>query len=222
MNTPSLLSVRTGRIAPLGPSGVSSGFIKYGVDGPVGIELLGLAGDEQADLSVHGGPEKAVYGYAASHYSAWSADFPAHAHQFGPGSMGENLTIAGIDEADICVGDVHAIGSTRLQVCQPRQPCFKFALRFGNDRLPHAMIRNGRTGWYYRVLQPGIVRAGDSVTLDERPNPDFAFNRLVAIVYRRGATLEDMTRVAAMAEVASQIRRHAQRVIERAGKGMQA
>ncbi len=136
--------------------------------------------------------------------------------------MGENLTIAGIDEADICVGDVHAIGSTRLQVCQPRQPCFKFALRFGNDRLPHAMIRNGRSGWYYRVLQPGIVRAGDSVTLDERPNPDFAFNRLVAIVYHRGATLEDMTRVAAMAEVASEIRRQAQRVIDRAGKGMQA
>ena len=72
--------------------------------------------------------------------------------------MGENLTISGLDESDICVGDVHAIGSALLQACQPRQPCFKFALRHGNKRLPKAMVRLGFSGWYYRVLKTGHLR----------------------------------------------------------------
>lgn len=120
-----VLSIQTGRAATLGPYGVNSGFVKSGVDGAVEVGLLGLAGDEQADLSVHGGPEKAVYAYAAAHYAAWSQDYPEHADRFRPGSLGENLTIEGLDESDICVGDVHLIGDVRLQVCQPRQPCFK-------------------------------------------------------------------------------------------------
>src|SRR4051812_23568955 len=122
-----LLSVQTGRAAPLGPDAVPSAFVKTARQDAVAVTPLGLQGDEQADLQVHGGPEKAVYGYAASHYPAWAEQFPALA--FSGGAMGENLTIAGLEEKDICVGDVHSIGSSLLQVCQPRQPCFKFALR---------------------------------------------------------------------------------------------
>ncbi|MCY7397862.1 MAG: MOSC domain-containing protein, partial [Sphingomonas bacterium] len=84
-----------------------------------------------------------------------------------------------MSEADLCVGDVHRIGSATLQMCQPRQPCFKFALRFGDKRLPRAMVRNGRTGWYYRVLEPGTIAAGDPVACIERPHPDMAFERLI-------------------------------------------
>ena len=212
-----LLSVQLGAIAPLGPKSVPSAFVKSGVTGPVQVEPMGLLGDAQADLTVHGGPDKAVYAYPAGHYPRWAAEFPDHAHQFIAGGVGENLTIAGIAEDTVCVGDVHAIGTARLQVCQPRQPCFKFALRFGNDRLPNAMLRNGRSGWYYRVLQPGLIAAGDAVTLVDRPHPAFAFDRLVAIVYRGQATREELAALAAMAEVPEDIRLSARRRLERAG-----
>jgi MOSC domain-containing protein YiiM len=203
--TARLASVQVGRIAPLGPEAVPSGFIKRAVAGAVRVGALGLDGDAQADLTVHGGPEKAVYGYAASHYPSWAIDFPALAKRFQPGSMGENLTVAALSEDDICVGDVHAVGSALLQVCQPRQPCFKLALAMGEPRLGKAMVRSGRSGWYYRVLRDGVISAGDEVRLAERPNPDFAFPRLVTIVNLGGATLAEMRAMAAMPGIASRI-----------------
>jgi len=209
-----LASVQTGRVAPLGPQGVPSGFVKLPRAGEVRVGKLGLEGDEQADLTVHGGPEKAVYGYAASHYPAWREDFPAIADHFGAGAMGENFTIDGLDEDGLCVGDIHAIGSARLQVCQPRQPCFKFSLRHGEKRLPRAMVRNGRSGWYYCVLVEGAIRAGDAIILHERPNPDFAFARLVKIVYHGGATQAELARMTSMPGLASQWRDVARQLLE--------
>jgi len=117
-----LRSIHLGPIAPLGPKGVPSGFVKTQVAGPVSVGLLGLVGDAQADLSVHGGPEKAVYGYATAHYPRWQAEFPQHIAKLVPGGLGENLAIEGQDEASVYVGDIIGIGSTILQVCQPRQP----------------------------------------------------------------------------------------------------
>ena len=134
MTPASLLSVHVGTIQPLGPKGIPSAFAKHRVEGAVAVGPLGLAGDEQAELSVHGGPDKAVYGYPAAHYAAWRDDYPEHGDLFVAGGVGENLTIAGWTEADLCVGDVHRMGSATLQVCQPRQPCFKFALRFGDKQ----------------------------------------------------------------------------------------
>src|SRR5678815_991080 len=90
MDAARLLSIQVGRIAPLGPDAVPSGFIKTRIDGPVAVGQLGLAGDEQADLSVHGGPDKAVYGYAAVHLAEWARDFPEHANRFTAGGVGEN------------------------------------------------------------------------------------------------------------------------------------
>ena len=104
-------SIQTGRIAPLGPEGVPSGFVKHVRVGPVRVRTLGLEGDEQADLVSHGGPEKAVYAYAASRYPAWVEQFPGLAASFTGGAMGENLTVSGLNEDGICVGDVHAIGN---------------------------------------------------------------------------------------------------------------
>ena len=206
MPAASLASVQVGRAAPLGPGGVPSGFVKAPVEGPVEVTALGLAGDEQADLTVHGGPEKAVYGYSADHYPAWQAEYPEHAALFVGGGVGENLTIRGWSEADLCVGDVHAIGAARLQVCQPRQPCFKFALRFGDNRLPKAMVRNGRAGWYYRVVERGRICAGDAVTLDDRPNPGFRFERLVEIVNFRNPSPVEIEAMASMPGLASKLR----------------
>ena len=209
MSDAKLLSVHTGRIVPLGPDGDLSAIVKQAVAGPVAVTALGLQGDEQADLSAHGGPEKAVYGYGAAHYAAWKEEFPALAGMFGPGSVGENLAIEGMVETDICVGDVHAIGTALLQVCQPRQPCFKFALRFDNNRLPKAMVRSGRSGWYYRVLQEGVIAAGDAVTLHQRPNADFPFARLVALIYGGNAGVGDLRRMATLAGLAGQWQDHA-------------
>ena len=203
--TARLASLQVGRIAPLGPEAVPSGFIKRSISGSVAVGSLGLDGDEQADLTVHGGPEKAVYGYAAEHYPVWARDFPTLAERFQPGSMGENLTIAALREEDICVGDVHAIGTALLQVCQPRQPCFKLALAMGEPRLGKAMVRNGRSGWYYCVLRDGAISAGDEVRLVERPNPGFAFSRLVTIVNLGGATMAEMQEMAEMPGIASRI-----------------
>lgn len=210
-------AVHVGRIAPLGPDGVPSAFVKRPVTGPVQVQRLGLVGDEQADLSVHGGPEKAVYGYAVGNYSAWRQEYPHHDALLGPGAFGENLAIVGLQEADLCVGDVHAIGSALLQVCQPRQPCFKFALRFGDNALPRAMTRNGRSGWYYRVVQEGSLTAGDPVTLHERPNPDFPFARLVAIINRSPATTDELVRMRDLPGLATQWQEQARRRLEAKG-----
>ena len=209
-----VLSVQTGRAAPLGPEHVPSAFVKSPRAGPVHVGLLGLEGDEQADLSVHGGPEKAVYAYAAAHYPAWALQFPELAPAFQGGAMGENLTVAGMDEAAICVGDVHGIGSARLQVCQPRRPCFKFGLRHGNKQLPKAMVKSGYSGWYYRVLEEGSLSAGDKLMVLERPNPGFAFTRLVEIVYHGKATEEELGRMAQMPGLASQWQERARQLLD--------
>jgi MOSC domain-containing protein YiiM len=201
-----LASIQVGRVAPLGPDGIPSGFVKHAIDGPVAVQRFGLAGDEQADLAVHGGPEKAVYGYPATHYDSWALDYPEHLGLFVAGGMGENLTIAGWTESDVCVGDVHAVGSARLQVCQPRQPCSKLTLRFGDKRLAKAMVRNGRAGWYYRVVEEGSIHAGDRVTLVQRPNPSFRFDRLVEIVNFGKATREELAAMATMNGLASRMR----------------
>jgi MOSC domain-containing protein YiiM len=206
-------SVQAGRIAPLGPQRIPSAFVKRDVAGPVSVGLVGLAVDEQADLRVHGGPEKAVYAYAATHYPSWAADFPALAARFKPGSFGENLTIAGLTEQDLCVGDIHGIGSVRLQVCQPRQPCAKLALNFEYPRLPKAMVRNGRSGWYYRVLDAGTLQAGDQVKLLERPRPEFPFNVLLRFLYSPEIEVETVRRVAGTPEVAEGLRATAQQML---------
>src|ERR1700761_6717711 len=191
-------SVHAGKVAPLGPERVPSAFIKYALDRPVRVTPLGLAGDEQADPTVHGGLEKAVYGYSNSRYAEWQRDFPRHTVLLVPGGFGENLCIDGLTEADIFVGDVHRIGSADLQVCQPREPCFKLALRFADKMMPKAMVRSGRAGWYYRVLEAGEIAPGAALTLAARPNPDFSFARLVELVSHGQVSRPELERLQGM------------------------
>ncbi len=180
-----------------------SAFVKTSVNHAVTITPLGIEGDEQADLSVHGGYEKAVYGYSWEHYAQWRADHPQHVSVLVPGGFGENLCIAGLQEADLCVGDIHRIGSTQLQVCQPRQPCFKLALRFDDKMMPKAMVRSGRAGWYYRVLQSGVIEPGAAIHVDGRPNPDFPFTRLVELISYGRTTRPELERLRVMEGLAS-------------------
>jgi MOSC domain-containing protein YiiM len=215
MNDPRVASIHVGKVAPLGLDGVQSGFVKHATNGPVHVTSLGILGDEQADLNAHGGPDKAVYGYGSSHYIAWRQEYPQHNNLLVPGSLGENLAIENLTEVDLCVGDVHGIGTARLQVCQPRQPCFKFALRFDDKNLPKAMIRNGRSGWYYRVLVPGAISPGDRVALLERPNPSFPFTRLVELTTPGKATRAELERMRDMPGLALNWRRRADEMLAR-------
>lgn len=122
---------------------------------------LGLEGDEQADLTVHGGPDKAVYAYAAGHYPAWRRELPGVELSYG--AFGENLTIDGFDEAGACLGDEYRAGTALLQAVQPRLPCSKLGLRFDDPGMVKRFAQSLRLGVYFRVLEPGLVRVGDAV-----------------------------------------------------------
>jgi MOSC domain-containing protein YiiM len=166
-----VLSVQVGRVGTLGPQAMRSAFIKTPCAGPVAVGRLGLAGDMQGNPRVHGGPDKAVYVYPFERYALWQERFPLLAPMFAPGGLGENLTSVGIDEEAVCVDDIFAVGTARLQVSEPRIPCRTIAARFGDDRVGRLMRDSGWRGFYCRVLEDGLVRAGDAMTLIERPKP---------------------------------------------------
>ena len=203
-----VVSVHVGKIVMLGDSGKPSAFIKTEVAGPVAAGALGLAGDEQADKRFHGGPDKAVYGYDVGSYGEWSAAFPAL--RFGPGSMGENLAIAGFDEVSVCIGDIHRIGSVLLQVTQPRQPCWKLAAVFGEPLLVRAMFQNGRTGWYYRVLGAGVLAAGDAAELVDHCNGAWTIRRLADFTVARHRPPEEVREMLSLPGLPDGLRRKAQ------------
>ena len=129
------------------------------------LTVLNLAGDRQADLTVHGGPDKAVYVYPAKHLPRWNDELGT---EFGPGTFGENLTVTGADERTVRIGDVWAWGDAMLQVSQPRQPCYKLAMITGQPTIGRHMAETGRTGWYLRVLRSGTVPVAGPIHVAER------------------------------------------------------
>jgi MOSC domain-containing protein YiiM len=165
-----LISVNVARptYAMHGERNVLTGIFKRPVEGAVMARKLNLDGDEQADLVHHGGESKAVYAYALEHYAYWQKilDRPAMAC----GQFGENLTVAGLDEADLCVGDQLGIGDALFVISQPRVPCFKLGLRMQDERMPRLFAQSLRTGVYLRVLREGSIAAGDIVHL-RTPSP---------------------------------------------------
>jgi MOSC domain-containing protein YiiM len=134
------------------------------------VTALGLGGDGQADLSVHGGPEKAVYAYPADNWTWWEQE---HRFPVRPGTFGENLTVTGADETQIRIGDRFSWGEAMLEVCQPRSPCYKFQWFTGRDDAGALMMLSGRTGWYFRVLAPGTapVKLGRLVLTESGRGP---------------------------------------------------
>lgn len=192
----SVASVQTGRVAPLGARGVPSGFIKRAVAGAIRAERLGLAGDEQADLSVHGGPDKAIYCYPREHYARWRGMTPGHIPLLMPGSFGENLTTLGLDEDGVAIGDVFRIGTALVQVSQPRLPCFKLALRFNDPQMVRMIVRSGLSGWYLRVLEEGSLEIGAPITRLDRTNPAWSITRCYRLMTTGSATREEVGELA--------------------------
>ncbi|KPF73629.1 hypothetical protein IP88_08960 [alpha proteobacterium AAP81b] len=190
--------VRVGVAAPLDGTGIVTGYRKYPVAGGRVVHETGIEGDVQVHKKVHGGPEKAVYAYPLAGYDLWRAEFPDLAPRLGPGAMGENLVVAGLDEASVCLGDHIACGSAVLQIAQPRQPCDIFAASLGTPKVVRAMARSARCGWYLRVLQPGTVAAGDAHDVVERPNPDWTMARFAALIVAKAPAVGDLAEIAAL------------------------
>ena len=168
--TVELVSVNVSRPAFLGMHrghAVMSGIAKKPVTAEwLQLDRLNLEGDGQADLEVHGGEDKAVYAYPSEHLVPWAAELGQP--DLGPAAFGENLTTAGWQEADVCIGDLWAWGDAVLEVCQPRWPCYKLGMHRGTQSILARFRASGRTGWYLRVLEPGRVPVAGPVLVAER------------------------------------------------------
>jgi MOSC domain-containing protein YiiM len=161
------VSLFIGQVQALPVSGRPTAMYKTQVQGPVELGLEGFVGDQHADLRVHGGPEKAVHLYPSTYYAKLAAQFGDAAPLLVPGSMGENLATDELDEHDVRLGDVWQLGSALIQVCQPRNPCWKIDERFGADGMALFIDQHLLTGWYWRVLQTGVVNPTDTLLLHE-------------------------------------------------------
>ncbi len=166
---PRVLSVNVGRPAQLSVrSGrpVMSAIGKAPVSGRVRVAGVNLAGDDQADRRVHGGPDKAVYAYAAEDSAWWSGEL---GREVPPGAFGENLTVEGVDVSGAIIGERWRIGTVELEVAQPRLPCFKLGLRFGDPKMLKRFAQAGRPGAYLRIVAEGELAAGDEIEVSDRP-----------------------------------------------------
>ena len=172
----------------------TTAFRKAEVTGPVHVGPLGLAGDEQADKKFHGGPEMAVLMYADAHYAGWR--LLEGLADMGPGGFGENLTVSGLDETQVCVGDVFEVGGTRLQVTSPRGPCADISRRWDREWLLKKVVERRHTGWYLRVVAPGAVQVGDRVRLLERPHAGWTIDRLLSLRYVTPRDIEGLRQAA--------------------------
>ena len=134
---------------------------------PIFCGVLGLEGDEQVDLTVHGGQDKALYAYPQEHYDFWRQALETkeskHSMFSSPGALGENLATRGLNEKDVYLGDLWEIGEVTLQVTQPREPCFKFNAVTGDKHASKKMADSGFSGWYLAVITPGVLKAGNSI-----------------------------------------------------------
>lgn len=169
---------------------VTSGIAKVPVTAEyLSLDRLNLEGDAQADLEVHGGPDKAVYAYASEHLPAWAEEL-GEAEPLGPAAFGENLSTVGGTEDDVCIGDRWTWGDAVLEVCQPRSPCYKLSLHRGRGDIGRRLRRSGRSGWYLRVLQPGRVPVAGPIGVE--PHPVGATVRLVHDAAYPGGAPDDV------------------------------
>ena len=161
--TPKILSINVSLPEEIDFEGqkVTTGIFKKPIEGRIMSRTLNLDGDKQADLTVHGGPDKAVYAYPIEHYEFWRKVYPDM--EMPNGMFGENFTIEGLMESEVSVGDAFEIGSSKVIATQPRMPCYKLGVKFGRMDVLKKFLASGRSGIYFKVLEEGEVGAGDSI-----------------------------------------------------------
>ncbi len=193
-----LLSVNVGRPRDVahGDRTVPTGIFKQAIADRVRVGSTNIEGDGQADLTVHGGVDLAVYAYPHEHYAYWEQELGRH--DFQPGQFGENLTTRGLLEDDVRIGDVLAIGSARFEVTQPRVPCFKLALRMAAPEIVKLFLRSQRTGFYLRVLQEGEIGAGDTIARVATDPLQMTVREVFQVSYAEGAGPAVIQRAMAM------------------------
>ena len=165
---------------------VETGIFKQPVNGPVKVGKLNIEGDAQADLSVHGGVDKAVYVYSWKNIEYWKNFLKRE--DLHPGSFGENLTVDDLDDAEVCLGDQLEIGTARFQVTQPRLPCFKLGIAIGRPDFVKIFHESGRNGFYLRVIQEGLIKAGDTIRKISNDDPEAVTLAEFVNIYRTRST----------------------------------
>jgi len=173
----------------------STGIFKEPVDGPIFLDGRGVIGDHINNLKVHGGIDKACYGYGENHYDYWKGLYPDLSWTYG--MFGENLTISNIDESQIMIGDIYKVGEAIIQVSQPRQPCNKFAAKFGATEVIKQFIDYDHPGVYFRVIQSGDVKIDDDLSLDLRNDNALSIQQIYQLLYsKRDKVGQDMAKAA--------------------------
>lgn len=202
----SYMSLPTGRVVSVrvgmpqkttAPNGRpwETAIFKEEVSGPVVLGRENLTGDYQANRKYHGGPDKAICFYASEHYPFWREKARP---DMDCGAFGENLTVEGLTEGFVCVGDTLQVGTARLQIAQPRQPCANVSKRWSNTKVPALMQTTGYTGYYARVLETGTLEAGNTVTVMERPHPEWNLDRANRLMYDDTANPEEIAALRAL------------------------
>ena len=205
VHTATLVSIQVGQPRDYDGSGGDarpwrSAIHKLPVAGPVWCGRTNIAGDAQANTQVHGGPDKAVLSYSADHYPRWRDELGVDGMSFG--GFGENLSITGIAEATVCIGDRWSIGDVILEVSQPRGPCAKIAKRWGIPDLTARVLKTRRPGWYSRVIREGMIAPGPA-HLVERPFPRWTIEHAMELMYERDSDLEAARELSAVPVLAT-------------------
>ncbi|MDO3408776.1 MOSC domain-containing protein [Saccharibacillus sp. CPCC 101409] len=197
-----IASVNVGmpKTVPNGRKEVETGIFKSPVEEGAYLGKLGFEGDEQADLKNHGGSDKAACVYSVDRFPFWENGILP---KLGPGAFGENLSIENGAEEDFCIGDTFAIGEAVVQLSQPRQPCFKLSVRYGVPELPAKVQETGYSGFYFRVLQEGLVREGDRLELVQRHEAGISVMRANEIMYHRKEDAEAIRSLLAVEELSA-------------------
>lgn len=198
-------AVCTGTARPFNGAELSA-ITKYPREGPVQILRDGLAPDEQADRRHHGGPEMALHLYPLDHHAFWSGEIGAHDLLDQPGAFGSNLAVRGIAETDVHIGDRFRLGSAMVEISQPRKPCWKIEHRFGVKGIVARIVTSGRSGWYFRVIEPGEVAAGDTLERTHLGHCEWSVARCFAAIHAGKATHAELAELAALPALAPELR----------------
>jgi MOSC domain-containing protein YiiM len=210
-----IISVNVGRprLVISNEQPVSTGIYKTPVQGRVMLRTLNLDGDRQADLSVHGGPTKAVYAYPSEHYNYWREELPGTELPWG--MFGENFTTEGLMESTVNIGDRFRIGSAEVTVTEPRMPCYKLGIKFGRTDIIRRFLVGGRTGFYFSVQQEGEVGEGDQLELIMRDKNDVAVADITRLYAREKHDVEMLHRAIALESLPESWRDHFRKQLEK-------
>lgn len=191
---------------------VKTGIYKYPVGAPIYLGKEDVKDDHVIDRRYHGGIDKACYLYSANHYVFWKERYPDLEWQWG--MFGENLTIEGIDESTIRIGDIYRLGTALVQVTQPRQPCFKLGVRFGNQKMVREFFESPYPGVYVRVLEEGKVKVGDEMKLEKQASENMTLKDVFALFSYHAGDVELLRKAIEMSELAAACRKDLNKLLK--------